>query len=121
MLGCRVWRLGDSPFIQDEPIFLMTAREQLRSGHWVSASPISGTQGLRYGPSVFWFYGVVQALFGPAPEASIAAMCIMLCLAHIAIAAGLARIYGGGWRLCPTLFAFLPSSAFLFLWFPLAL
>jgi len=120
MLGFRFWRLGDSPFIQDEPIFLMTAREQLRSGHWVSTSPISGTQGLRYGPSVFWFYGVVQTLFGPAPEASIAAMCIVLCLAHIALAAGLARIYGGGWLQFATLLAFLASSPFQFIWSRLA-
>ena len=63
MIVFRLWRLGDAPFIQDEPIFLTTAREQLRTGHWVSASPIPGTYGFRYGPSVFWFYGVVQSLF----------------------------------------------------------
>jgi len=120
MIVFRLWRLGDAPFIQDEPIFLTTAREQLRTGHWVSASPIPGTYGFRYGPSVFWFYGVVQSLFGPAPKASIAAMCVALCVAHIALAAGLARVHGGGWLLFATLLAFIASSPFQFIWSRLA-
>ncbi len=120
MLGFRLWRLGDAPFINDEPYFLNAAREQLQTGHWVSVSPVYGSQGFRYGPSPVWFYGVVQWLFGPAPRTCIAAMCIALCLAQTALAAGLARAFGGGWLLFATALAFIASSPYQFIWSRLA-
>src|SRR5262249_36186269 len=105
---------------QDEPFFLQAAREQLYTGHWAKTSPIYGSQSFRYGPSVLWFYGVVQWLFGPQPQVAIAAMCAAMGLAHIALAAGLARLFGGGVLLFAVLLAFIGSSPFQFIWSRLA-
>lgn len=54
MLGYRFLHLDLAPFARDEPQFLAAAREQLRTGHWVSANPLYGNLGLRYGPTAFW-------------------------------------------------------------------
>ena len=67
MLGYRLVNLDLLPFINDEPRFLAAAHGQLGTGQWLSASPVMGTQGMYYGPSVFWFYGVVQLVLARAP------------------------------------------------------
>lgn len=95
-LAYRLANLDLVPFILDEPQFLAAAGEQLLSGQWVSASPLVGTQGVTYGPSVLWFYGAVQALLGPAPERSVLAMCLLMTVSHLALALALARLLRGG-------------------------
>src|SRR5258706_12881636 len=67
MLAYRFRHVGLAPFARDEPQFLRAAGEQLHTGHWLSANPLYGNLGLRYGPAAFWFYGGVQAAGGGAP------------------------------------------------------
>src|SRR5437016_8864613 len=74
------------PFINDEPQFLEGARQQLVTSSWRSVSTLVGNQGVPYGPTAFWFYGLIHALFGPAPEIHIFAMCLLLTLAHLMLA-----------------------------------
>jgi len=120
MLAYRFRELGLSPFILDEPAFLTAAREQLQTGRWASLSPIAGSQGVRYGPSVVWFYGVVQAVAGPDPRASILAMCLLVTLAQLVLAWSVARAFGGGRLLFAVLLAFIAASPFQFFWARLA-
>ncbi|HEV7502276.1 MAG TPA: hypothetical protein VGQ33_19810, partial [Vicinamibacteria bacterium] len=58
MLAYRFAHVGLAPFARDEPQFLFAAGEQLRTGRWLSANPLYGNLGLRYGPAAFWFYGL---------------------------------------------------------------
>lgn len=113
-------------FINDEPRFLAAARSQLDSGHWVSVSPLGGgTLGVSYGPTVVWFYGAVHWLFGPAPEAHIVAIGLMLTAAQLALAYTLATAFGGGvtaFGLVAALIASSPHHFFLsrVAWDPMA-
>jgi hypothetical protein len=107
-------------FINDEPHFLTAANEQLRTGHWVSASPIQGTQGTTYGPTVLWFYGVVHLLFGEAPQTSILAMCITVTLAHGAVALALTRVFRGDALFFAAMLALVAASPYQFFWSRLA-
>ena len=107
-------------FINDEPIFLAAANEQVHTGQWLSASPIQGTQGTTYGPTVFWFYGLVHWLFGPAPQTSILLMCALLTLAHVALAAAVTRLFRGDTLLFAALLALVASSPYQFFWSRLA-
>jgi len=87
-IGVLMLRLVDldlASFILDEPQFLDAARAQLSTGQWRSASPLVETLGLHYGPTVFWFYGLVQSVFGDAARTNITAMCLMLTVAHLAL------------------------------------
>lgn len=120
MIGYRFLNLGLSPFILDEPQILRGSYEQLQTGDWRSASPLLGTKGLPYGPSAFWFYGLVQRIFGLDPAVSILAMCLLLSLSHILLAGALAKAFNGGWILFATLIAWIASSPYLFFWSRLA-
>ena len=103
-------------FINDEPRFLAAARAQLDSGHWASASPLVGTLGISYGPTVLWFYGAVHWLFGPAPEAHIVAIGLMLTVAQVALAYVLTRAFGGGAGAFGLVAALIASSPYHFFW-----
>jgi hypothetical protein len=116
----RLANLDLASFILDEPQFLDAARGQLSSGHWRNASPIVGTQGLRYGPTVFWFYGLVHAVFGPGARTSIAAMCLLLVVSHFALAWGLSRALQGGLALFGAVLVWIASSPYQFFWSRLA-
>ena len=120
LLAWRFARLDLAGFINDEPRFLEGATEQLRTGRWLSASPFPGTQGVRYGPAVFWFYAAVASVWNDHPRTAIVAMCAVVSLAHLALAAALARAFGGGLGLFATLLAFLASSPYQFFWSRLA-
>ncbi|HET9450141.1 MAG TPA: hypothetical protein VFO83_04640, partial [Aggregicoccus sp.] len=119
-LGYRLANLDLAPFILDEPQFLAAATEQLRTGRWLRASPLVGTQGVTYGPSVLWFYGAVHALLGPSPERSILAMCLLVTASHLALALALARLLRGGVLLAALLVGLLAASPYQFFWSRLA-
>ena len=119
-LGYRFANLDLAPFILDEPQFLAAATEQLRTGTWLHASPLVGTQGVTYGPSVLWFYGAVHAVLGPAPERSILAMCALVTLSHLGLALSLARLLRGGPLLASLLVGLLAASPYQFFWSRLA-
>ncbi len=120
MVGYRFAHFDLVSFINDEPIFLAAAHNQLQTGQWLSASPIQGTQGTTYGPTVFWFYGVVHLLFGPAPQTSIFIMCAALTLAHVALALAVTRLFRGDALLFAALLALVASSPYQFFWSRLA-
>lgn len=116
MLGYRLTGLDAAPFARDEPQFLAAAREQLRSGHWLSANPLFGNLGMRYGAASFWFYGVVQMFFGDAPRTSLLAMSLVLTVASFALAAALTRLLGEGAFFFAVLLGWIASSPYLFHW-----
>lgn len=120
MVGYRFANFDLVSFINDEPIFLTAASHQLQSGQWLSASPIQGTQGTTYGPTVFWFYGVVHLLFGPAPQTSILLMCALVTLAHVAFAVAVTRLFRGDALLFAGVLALVASSPYQFFWSRLA-
>ncbi len=120
MVAYRFANFDLVPFILDEPYFLTAAREQVLSGHWVSASPIQGTQGTTYGPTVLWFYGVVHQLFGSAPQTSILAMCALVTLSHVALAVALTRLFRGDALFLAALLALVAASPYQFFWSRLA-
>src|SRR5260221_1543290 len=74
MLAYRFRHVDLAPFARDEPQFLRAAGEQLHTGHWLSANPLYGNLGLRYGPAAFWFYGVLQAVAGGDPRVALLAI-----------------------------------------------
>ena len=115
LLSFRLWRLGAAPFVYDEPIFLDAARSQL-DGHWLTASPVTGTRGVPYGPSVFWLYGSLQWLVGQRPLLAIAAMCVLTTAAQVLLVAGLTRLARGGPALFLLLLLLVGSSPYLHLW-----
>lgn len=118
MIAYRYANLGSVSFINDEPAFLTAARAQLGGGHWVSVSPLVGKQGLHYGPTVLWFYGVVHLLFGSDPATHIFAMLTCMVAAHVALAYGIARRFGS--LQGATALAFIASSPYQFFWSRLA-
>ena len=120
MLGYRFAHVDLAPFARDEPQFLGAAGEQLRTGRWLSANPLYGNLGLRYGPTAFWFYGVEQALLGPDPRVAIVAMGLTVTLAHLGLAFALWRLFGGGPVFLAVLVAWVASSPYQFLWSRLA-
>jgi len=120
MLGYRFAHVDLAPFARDEPQFLGAAGEQLRTGRWLSANPLYGNLGLRYGATAFWFYGVEQALLGPDPRVAIVAMGLTVTLAHLGLAFALWRLFGGGPVFLAVLVAWVASSPYQFLWSRLA-
>jgi dolichyl-phosphate-mannose-protein mannosyltransferase len=120
MLGYRFVHVDLAPFARDEPQFLAAAREQLRTGHWLSANPLYGNLGLRYGATAFWFYGIVQALFGDDPRVAIVAMGLTVTLAQLALAFALTRLFDQGAVFFAALVAWIASSPYPFLWSRLA-
>jgi hypothetical protein len=120
MLAYRFVHVDLAPFARDEPQFLAAAREQLRTGHWLSANPLYGNLGLRYGATAFWFYGVVQALFGDDPRVAIVAMGLTVTLAHLAFALMLTRLFDESAVFFAALVAWIASSPYQFLWSRLA-
>jgi MFS family permease len=120
MLAYRFRNLDLAPFARDEPQFLHAAAQQLHTGHWLSANPLYGNLGLRYGPAAFWFYGVVQAVAGEDPRVAILAMGLTLTLAHLALALAVWRLLGGSAAVLAVLVAWVASSPYQFLWSRLA-
>ena len=120
LLGYRFAHVDLAPFARDEPQFLAARPEQLQTGHWLSANPLYGNLGLRYGATAFWFYGVEQALLGPDPRVAIVAMGLTVTLAHLALAFALWRLFGGGPVFLAVLVAWVASSPYQFLWSRLA-
>ena len=120
LLGYRFAHVDLAPFARDEPQFLRAAGDQLRTGHWLSANPLYGNLGLRYGPTAFWFYGVEQALLGPDPRVAIVVMGLTVTLAHLGLAFALWRLFGGGPVFLAVLVAWVASSPYQFLWSRLA-
>jgi hypothetical protein len=120
LLAFRFLHTDLAPFARDEPQFLAAAREQLRTGHWLSANPLYGNLGLRYGATAFWFYGVVQALQGDDPRVAIVAMGLLVTLAQLAFAFAVVRMLDEGAVLFAVLVAWIASSPYQFLWSRLA-
>jgi hypothetical protein len=120
LLGYRFWRLDLAPFSRDEPQFLAASARQLSTGHWLSANPLYGNLGLRYGPAAFWFYGVVQAVAGEDPRVAILAMGLTVTVAQLALVFAVGRLLGGGAALLAVLIAWVASSPYEFQWSRLA-
>ena len=120
LLSYRFWHLDLAPFARDEPQFLRASGEQLRTGRWLSANPLYGNLGLRYGPTAFWFYGVVQAVGGTDPRVAIVAMGVTVTLAQLALAFAVWRVFGGGAAMLGVLVAWVASSPYEFQWSRLA-
>jgi hypothetical protein len=120
LLAFRFAQIELAPFARDEPQFLSAAREQLRTGHWLSANPLYGNLGLRYGATAFWFYGAVQALLGDDPRVAIVAMGLVVTLAQLAFAFAVTRMLHEGAVLFAVLVAWIASSPYQFLWSRLA-
>ena len=120
LLSYRFWHVDLAPFARDEPQFLRAAAEQLHTGRWLSANPLYGNLGLRYGPAAFWFYGVVQAVAGEDPRVAILAMGLTLTLAHLALAFAVWRLLGESAVVLAVLVAWVASSPYQFLWSRLA-
>jgi hypothetical protein len=118
MIAYRFANLSLAPFISDEPAFLSAAREQIRSGHWLAVSPLVGKQGLHYGPTVLWFYGIIHLSFGADAAVHIFAMLTCMVAAHLALAYGIRKRFGP--LAGATSLAFLASSPYQFLWSRLA-
>jgi hypothetical protein len=118
MIAYRYANLRSLSFINDEPAFLSAARDQLGAGHWVSVSPLVGKQGLHYGPTVLWFYGLVHLVFGPNPTTHIVAMLTCMTAAHVALACGIGRRFGS--LVGATALALIASSPYQFFWSRLA-
>ncbi len=120
MLGFRFAQQDLAAFARDEPQFLAAAREQLRTGQWLQANPLFGNMGMRYGPTAFWFYGLVQLLFGDAPRTGILAMGLVLTTAHLAFAAAVTRLFRERLVFFAVILAFMASSPYQFHWSRLA-
>lgn len=119
MLAYRFVDLDRAPFINDEPVLMMAAERQIERGS-LPAAGVIGTRGITYGPIAIWFYTAVHALFGPDPLWSIAAVCLLLTAAHVALAVRLAAALKGGVFLGATVLALLAGSPYLFYWSRLA-
>lgn len=120
LLAWRFVGVELASFARDEPQFLAAAREQLRTGEWLSANPLFGNMGRRYGPAAFWFYGVVQLLLGDDPRVAILAMGLTVTLAQLAFAWALTRMLDEGPIFFAAVVAWLASSPYQFLWSRLA-
>ncbi len=116
LLSYRFCNLDLVTLINDEPHLLAAAEQEAHGGAWVSASPISGTQGVHYGPVPTWFYGVVHLLFGASPLVSIVAMGLVVTLGQLIFLAMLTRFLRGGTAMFGALAALVASSPFAFAW-----
>jgi len=116
MLSYRFCNLDLVTLINDEPHLLAAAEQEAHGGSWVSASPISGTQGVHYGPVPTWFYGIVHLLFGASPLVSIVAMGLVVTLGQLIFLAMLTRFLRGGATMFGALVALVASSPFAFAW-----
>lgn len=120
LLAYRFCNLDLAAFILDEPVFLRAAAAEVSSGHWLSASPIRGSTGVTYGPTVFWFYACVQTLFGPSAATAILAMCVMMTAAHLALAWALTDFFDGDRWTLAALIGWIAASPYQFFWSRLA-
>jgi hypothetical protein len=116
LLAYRFCNLDLVTLINDEPHLLAAAEQEAHGGAWVSASPISGTQGVHYGPVPTWFYGVVHLLFGASPLVSIVAMGLVVTLGQLIFLVMLTRFLRGGSAMFGALTALVASSPFAFAW-----
>lgn len=116
----RLWNLGAALFISDEPLFLSAARDELISGRWVGASPLAGTHGVHYGPTVIWFYSCLQWAFGYSPIVALVAMCALTTVTQALLARAATRVFGGGTPTFLLTFGLLLSSPYLYYWSRLA-
>jgi hypothetical protein len=116
LLAYRLTGMDAAPFARDEPQFLAAARQQLRTGHWLSANPLFGNLGTRYGAASFWFYGVVQFFFGDAPHTALFAMSLVLTVACLGLAVALTRLLDESLLFFAVLLAWIASSPYLFHW-----
>jgi hypothetical protein len=116
ILGYRFLNPDLFPFMLDEPQLLDAARTQIKTGHWATASPLLGNQGIHYGAAAVWVYGVVHLLAGPNPEAHIYAMAGLVILTSIALAVTIGRVYGERTVLPATVLALIASSPYQFHW-----
>jgi hypothetical protein len=120
IVGYRFINRDLFPFVLDEPSFLETARNQLRSGYWVSASPLVGNQGVHYGPTVLWLYGLIHLLLGPRPEVHATVMALLVGLANVTVAVACGRRFGDRWVVPAAVLALVASSPYQFFWSRLA-
>jgi len=104
------------PFISDEPVFLRSAREQILNGHWVSASPLVGNQGLHYGPTILWFYGLLYKVFGSGPAPQFVTMTLLVTAANCCAAFAIGRYFMPRSQVPAAMVALVASSPFHFLW-----
>jgi hypothetical protein len=120
LLACRFVQVDLAAFARDEPQFLDAARAQVETGHWLAANPLFGNLGARYGPTAFWFYGVVVLLFGDDPRTGIVAMGLVVTAAYLAFAAAVTRLFEEGAFFFAMLLAWMASSPYHFHWSRLA-
>jgi hypothetical protein len=116
MAGYRLLNQDLVPLIADEPIFLRSAREQIFNAHWLSASPLVGNQGLHYGPTILWFYGLLYKLFGSGPAPQFLIMTLLVTAANCCAAFAVGRCFMPRTQLPAALVALVASSPFHFLW-----
>lgn len=118
---CYRWlHLELAAFIQDEPAFLSAAHDQLQSGRWLTESPITGTQGIAYGPSVVWLYSAIQWVFGADPVGCIRAICLLVTASQALLAFSVSRAFRGGAWMFALLAALIASSPYQYFWSRLA-
>jgi hypothetical protein len=120
LMALRFMSLGSAAFGRDEPQFLEAARQQILTGQWESVSPIPGNQGITYGASVVWFYGITERLLGPSPLPNIASMCLLVTMAQVVMIFAVSRAFHIGTWGCAVLLLFAASSAYQFFWARLA-
>ena len=119
LFGLRFLNRDLLPFISDEPKFLDAARAQLQSG-WLSFSPLRGSQGLHYGPTVLWLYGLVHAIAGPAPEIHILVMTALVTITNVAAAIAVGRLFGDRYLVPSAVLVVIAASPYHFFWSRLA-
>jgi hypothetical protein len=114
MLAYRLVDVDLAPFVNDEPRILAAARAQGRTGPWLTASALTGSLGVPYGPAAFWFYGLVSLAGGDDPRAAIVAIAVVVSLSHLALALALAHLFRGGPLLAATVLAWIAASPYRF-------
>lgn len=119
-LVLRLHDIAAAPFVHDEALFLGAARRQLMTGEWLSVSPIDGTQGVRYGPSVVWLYSAIQWVVGDSALAAIVVVCAALTIVQVLVARALTALAGGGTATFALILGLLLSSPYLWFWSRLA-
>jgi hypothetical protein len=120
LFGLRFLNRDLLPFIADESRFLAAARAQLNGGAWVSFSPLFGSQGLHYGPTVLWLYGLVHRLAGSDPETHILVMTALMTVTNAAAAISIGRLFGDRYFVPGALLALVAASPYHFFWSRLA-
>jgi hypothetical protein len=120
MLGYRLTNIDLVPFARDEPMFLSAARQQLDTGELLLANPFYGNMRVRYGPTAFWFFGLVQLLFGDDPRFAVLAIGLIVTAAQLAFALALTRLLDESAIFFGVFVAWIASSPYLFHWSRLA-